>query len=310
MRPLQHIAFRSAHHARLALAGLLTAVLSACAITPAALSNETIGAASLRVMSFNIRYGTAADGANEWTRRRHLTFDVIRDHAPHVLGIQEALRFQLDEIRAELPAYGSVGVGRDDGIERGEYSAILYDNTRIEVLDSGTFWLSDSPGVPGSMSWGNRITRIVTWARFRDRSDSGTFYVFNTHWDHESQPSRERSAALLLDRIRARASPDPVIVTGDFNAGEDNAAFGALLADETVRLYDTFRAIHPDARETGTFNAFRGDRSGPKIDAVLASPGFRTLAAGIVLSSENGVYPSDHYPVTATLVRVGDAGTR
>jgi endonuclease/exonuclease/phosphatase family metal-dependent hydrolase len=255
-------------------------------------------------MTFNIRYGTAPDGDNAWPQRRHLTFRVIRDFTPNILGVQEALRFQLDEIEQELTHYGEIGVGRDDGATKGEYSAILYDRRRLEVLDQGTFWLSDTPHTPGSMTWGNKFPRIVTWARFRDRPNAVTFYVFNTHWDHESQPARERSATMILERIRARAPPDdPVLLMGDFNAGEDNAAFHALLAPAaTIRMYDTFRAIHPDARETGTYHAFRGDRGGAKIDAILASPHWKTLDAAIILTSENGVYPSDHFPVTATSV--------
>ena len=256
-------------------------------------------------MTFNIRYGTAADGPNSWPQRRRLTMGAIREYAPAVLGVQEALRFQLDEIERELSHYAEVGVGRDDGAQAGEYSAILYDRRRLEVLESGTFWLSDTPEVPASKSWGNQITRIVTWARFRDRAGGRNFYVFNTHWDHESQPARERSAQLLLERIRQRKyGDDPVLVTGDFNAGEDNPAFQALLSASAgnTRLYDTFRAAQPNATETGTYHAFRGDRSGPKIDAILASPEWQTRAAAIVLTREDQVYPSDHFPVTATLV--------
>jgi endonuclease/exonuclease/phosphatase family metal-dependent hydrolase len=302
---------------RFALAAALLFAGAACtAVRPAALPDESLPADAVRAMTFNIRYGTASDAEHAWPLRRHLTFRAIRDFAPTVLGVQEALRFQLDEIARELPGFGEIGVGREDGIEAGEYSAILYDRQRLELLEHGTFWLSDTPTVPGSVSWGNRITRIATWARFSDRAgDDDTFYVFNTHWDHESQPSRERSAALIIERIRARAHPDdPVLLMGDFNAGEDNAAYQALLAPRAavqgavqgalqgnVPLYDTFRAVHPDARETGTYHAFSGDRSGPKIDAILASPEWETLDAAIVLMNENGLYPSDHFPVTATV---------
>jgi endonuclease/exonuclease/phosphatase family metal-dependent hydrolase len=254
-------------------------------------------------MTFNIRYGTAPDSNNVWQLRRPLTFKAIRDFDPTVLGVQEALRFQLDEIEAALGNYAEVGVGRDDGMQRGEYSAILYDRRRLDLLDQGTFWLSDTPQTPGSMTWGNHYPRVVTWARFRDRSAGNTFYLFNTHWDHESQPARERSAALLLERIRGRAAPnDPVLVTGDFNSGEDNPAFQALLGDQTLDLHDTFRAVQPNANGTGTFHAFTGNRTGPKIDAILASPHWQSLEASIILLSENGRYPSDHFPVTATLV--------
>ena len=292
-------------HARIAIA--LTALIvaaTACSTAPPVRANAG-SADTLRVMSFNIRYGTARDGENAWPARRALAIDVIRDFAPAVLGVQEALRFQLDEIGDALPGYTEVGVGRNDGVEAGEYSAILFDHERLELLEHETFWLSDTPDVPGSMSWGNRITRIATTARLRDRTDGRAFIVFNTHWDHESQPSRERSAALILERIRTRAdTTEPVILMGDFNAGEDNAAFRALVAEDAdVRLYDTFRAVHPDAGQTGTYHAFSGDRSGDKIDAILATPHWRTITADIVLTAQAGRYPSDHFPVTAVLVR-------
>ncbi|HEX6132912.1 MAG TPA: glycoside hydrolase family 3 N-terminal domain-containing protein [Longimicrobiales bacterium] len=283
------------------LAAILWLTASCTGLRPA--GQHAAADEPVRAMTFNIRYGTANDGPDAWPNRRGLVIDVIRDFAPTVLGVQEALRFQLDEIARALPGYGIVGVGRDDGEERGEYSAILYDRARLEVLDSGTFWLSDTPEGPGSMTWGNRIPRIATWARLRLRSPPGTtFHVFNTHWDHESQPSRERSAALLLERIRARGARDPVLLMGDFNAGEDNAAFRALLAAQDPGLRDTFRDVHPQASGTGTYHAFRGDTSGARIDAILASPEWRTLDAAIVRVQENGRYPSDHFPVTATLV--------
>ena len=130
---------------------------------------------------------------------------------------------------AAAPAYAVVGVGRDDGRARGEFSAILFRRDRFRVADSGTFWFSDTPAVPGSKSWGNSITRIATWARLIDRDGTG-FYHFNLHLDHLSQPSRERSTELLLQRIAARAVPtEPVVVTGDFNVGEGNPALRKLL---------------------------------------------------------------------------------
>ncbi len=282
-------------------------------VPPAAGPGPAQDAAPVRAMSFNIRYGTADDGDNAWPLRRDLVLRVIREFDPTVLGLQEALRFQLDDIAAAFPEFGEVGVGRRDGIESGEYSAILYDRRRLELLGSATFWLSDTPDVIGSTSWGNRITRIVTWARFRDRDTETAFYVFNTHWDHESQPSRERSAGLLLQRIAARGVASPVLVMGDFNAGEDNPAFLLLVAADGAAdgaadaagagtpLADAFRIVHPDATDVGTFNGFTGERTGDKIDAVLVSPGWKVLEADIVLLSEDGRYPSDHFPVTAVV---------
>jgi endonuclease/exonuclease/phosphatase family metal-dependent hydrolase len=258
----------------------------------------------LRVVSFNIRYGTAKDGDNHWSMRRALLFDVLRDLDADVIGLQEALAFQIDEIEAAMPGYAAVGVGRDDAARGGELSAILFRTARFHVADAGTFWFSDTPELPASTSWGNRITRICTWARFVDRDGRG-FYLFNLHLDHESQPSRERSTALLRQRIEGRAVPaDPVIVTGDFNAGERNPAITALLSapDAAARFVDTYRVLHPDAAEVGTFTGFQsGHTGGEKIDYVLVQPGTEVVSAAIVRTSRNGRYPSDHFPVAATV---------
>ena len=263
-------------------------------------------------MSFNIRYGTANDGENHWTNRRDMLFALLRTENPDLIGLQEALRFQIDEILAAVPGYAVVGVGRDDGKAAGEMSAILYRTTRFHVAASGTFWFSDTPEVPGSKTWGNRITRIASWARFVDR-DGSAFTHYNLHLDHESQPSREKSTALLLQRITARPVPsEPVIVTGDFNVGESNPALHVLVgpAGPAARrrgrgaapFVDTFRAVHRDETEVGTFTAFVfGQTKGDKIDYVLVQPGTTVLDAAIVRTAEGRRYPSDHFPVTARI---------
>jgi endonuclease/exonuclease/phosphatase family metal-dependent hydrolase len=278
--------------------------------TPAADARGATGG-ELRVMSFNIRYGTANDGANRWVNRRELVFDVLREHDCDVVGLQEALRFQIDEIREALPAYGEIGVGRDDGKTQGEYSGILYRTDRLKVTDSGTFWLSDTPEVPGSITWGNACTRICTWGRFVQKDSGRAFYHFNVHLDHRSQPSREKSVVLLGRRISDREHDDPVIVTGDFNAGESNPAVRYLKghlrmenedpAENPVPLVDTFRLLHPQATGVGTFNSFEGQRSGEKIDYVFTQPGVEVLQAEILRDNKDGQYPSDHFPVVARL---------
>jgi endonuclease/exonuclease/phosphatase family metal-dependent hydrolase len=264
-------------------------------------------------MSFNVRYGTADDGDDAWPLRRELALRVIEDFGPAVLGVQEALRFQLDEVRAALPHLGEAGVGRDDGREAGEYSAILFDRRRLEILSSATVWLSDTPAVPGSTSWGNRITRIVTRARFRDRATGGTFQVFNTHWDHESQASRERSARALLELIDRRRPRDPFLVMGDFNEGEDSAAFRVLAAgtEREGPLVDPLRALDPAAADGGTFHGFTGRAGSERIDAIFTSPDWEAIEAAVVRTHERdggrARYPSDHFPVTV-VVRPPPAG--
>jgi endonuclease/exonuclease/phosphatase family metal-dependent hydrolase len=248
-------------------------------------------------MSFNIRYGTAADGDNHWLKRRVQLCALLRDQRADVVGVQEALDSQLDEIVREVPGYAFVGVGRADGRRAGEYAAILYRTDRLQVRRSDTFWFSDTPAVVKSTSWGNRIERICTWAYFEDRFGPA-FYFFNVHLDHESQPSRERSVALLLSRIEARAPIAPAIVTGDFNAGEQNPATEAVRAV----FQDSFRVLHPADREVGTFNGFEAGRvDGDKIDYVFVEPGTEVLNAAIVRSAWQDRYPSDHFPVTARL---------
>jgi endonuclease/exonuclease/phosphatase family metal-dependent hydrolase len=255
---------------------------------------------SLSVMTFNIRYGTARDGENDWAARRALLFDVLREQNADVIGLQEALDFQLDEILEAVPGYALVGVGRNDGGRQGEYAAILFRKDRLQVAASGTFWFSDTPEVVASTSWGNRITRICTWARFVDRDGRG-FWHFNLHLDHESQPSREKSVQLLRKRIDARPfAEDPVVVTGDFNVGERNPALTPLMSDGG--FVDTFRALYPDEEVAGTFTGFTaGKVDGDKIDYVLVQPGTSVLAAAIVRTSRNSRYPSDHFPVTARI---------
>src|SRR5687767_2573217 len=257
----------------------------------------------LQVMSFNIRYGTAKDGDNHWPARREMLFDVIRERDADLIGLQEALAFQIDEIEAAVPGYAVVGVGRDDAGRAGEFSAILFKKGRFRVADAGTFWFSDTPEVPASKSWGNNITRICTWARFIDRDGRG-FYHFNLHLDHESQPSRERSTALLRQRIDARAfAGDPVIVTGDFNVGERNPALSTLVAKtDAPPFVDTYRVVHADETVVGTFTGFKtGNTNGEKIDYVLVQPGAEVITAEIIRTSRNDRYPSDHFPVSAVI---------
>lgn len=292
----------------LAVTPVLASLVLAPLLAPARERAQPIR--DLRVMSFNIRYGTADDGDDAWPYRRDLVADVIREFEPDVLGTQEALDFQVAFLDEAFPGLQRIGVGRSDGATRGEFAAIFVDRGRLDVAGEGTFWFSDTPEVPGSMSWGNRITRICTWARLLDRDTGRHFYVYNVHWDHESQESRERSAELLLERIASRDFPnDPFIVTGDFNAGEANPAFRALLESTVTKVRDTFRELSPDATSVGTFNGFRGETGGEKIDHVLASEGWRTVASSIVRTSRAGRTPSDHFPVTAVLTAPGGSAS-
>ena len=288
---------------------LLAIVLGLC-------SANAMGAGDLEltVMSFNIRYGSANDGQNHWKNRKEMVFDVIRDHPSDVVGLQEALRFQMDEIREALPVYGEIGVAREDGNSEGEYSSILYRTDRFGVGESGTFWFSDTPEIAGSNTWGNACIRICSWARLIETKTGKAFYIFNLHLDHVSQPSREKSAVLLAERIKNRRYKDPFVVTGDFNAGEDNPVIKYLKSEIAVEgpdgskaktpvpMVDTFRVLHPDVNDVKTAHAFKGTRQGNKIDYVFVPPGTKVLEAEILYDNVDGRYPSDHYPVIASFM--------
>lgn len=280
---------------------VVVSLLAGCGLTQPSVpaTNDAV-----KILSFNIRYGSADDGADAWPHRREMVYDVIRERDSDFVGLQEALRFQIDDIREAVPGYDEIGVGRTDGRREGEYSAILYKPDRWRVAESGTFWLSDTPEIPGSTSWGNEITRIVTWGRLVERNSGRGIRVFNTHFDHESQPSRQRSAELLAARLASRGGTEPVVVTGDFNAGENNPAVLYLknAGDRSpVSLVDTYRVLHPGRTPAGTFNAFEGRRDGPKIDYVFVERGTEVRRAGIIHDNDAGRYPSDHFPVFAEI---------
>jgi endonuclease/exonuclease/phosphatase family metal-dependent hydrolase len=282
-------------------------------ITPALAAEESAAKTPFQVMSFNIRYGTANDGPDHWKHREPLVIQVLKDHQPDIVGLQEALHFQIETLCAALPQYARIGVGRDDGKTQGEYSAILYRPERFRKTASGTFWLSDTPEVPGSITWGNACTRICTWATLEDRKNGRTVAVYNTHWDHVSQPSRVKSATLLTRWMQQSPAVHGIILTGDLNADEANPATRLLqqasLALRTVgeeatrpeKLVDTFRKLHPRAVDVGTFNGFKGTRSGGKIDYVFATDNLKVIEARILHDNREGRYPSDHFPVSATL---------
>jgi endonuclease/exonuclease/phosphatase family metal-dependent hydrolase len=265
-------------------------------------------------MTFNIRFDNSADGPNVWANRRAMVVEILREQAADFVGLQEALRTQLDDIGPIAP-YARIGVGRADGRDGGEFSPILYRQDRFALEQTGTFWLSPTPEAPGSLGWGNSVTRICTWGRFAERRTGRRVYVFNTHLDHESQPARARGVELIAARIAARATPDPVFLMGDLNAGEDNpvvryltgrdarASEGPEPVPPSPALVDTFRVARPGDAVVGTTNAWTGETTGPKIDYIFAAPPPATevLEAAILRTNSDGRYPSDHYPVVTRL---------
>jgi endonuclease/exonuclease/phosphatase family metal-dependent hydrolase len=286
--------------------------------------STTVAPASLAmrvgVLTFNIRYGTANDGENAWTKRREQVFEILRDERLGVIGLQEALRAQLDDIHGACPKLGEIGVGRDDGKQAGEYSAILYRTDEWKPGKTGTFWLSETPETSGSMSWKTACTRVCTWARLERFGDPAgatrVLWVFNTHMDHVSGEARSKGARLIARRIAERGDAEPFVVTGDFNSGEEEEAARYFLsppaegpsASPLGKLADTFRVLHAADKEAGTFQEFDPKRTlGKKIDYVLVASGTKVVESWIDHRSKEGRAASDHFPVGAIVEFVSTA---
>ncbi len=263
---------------------------------------------NLNVMSFNIRRGTAKDGKNHWTFRRGRVSELLNQYRPDVLGLQEALDFQISEISAMLPGYERVGIGNLGG-SKGLHTVIFYDAVRFVPSAEGTFWFSDTPHVPGSKGWGNVIPRTCTWARLIEKESGQAFYFYNVHLDHISQRSRKNSVVLLTQFIHGRSSADPFVLTGDFNSREKSTpiqylkgkiplrikAKGSVLNPEPVM--DTFRVRNPKDRNAATFHGFRRFFFRFKLDYIFVPPSVRVQAAKIIQLRWKKCYPSDHFPL-------------
>ena len=292
----------------------LTLILAfACALTWPLRAGGADEPLRVKAMTFNIRFGTAPDGPNEWTRRRTMVMDVIRDSACDFVGVQESMPFQTEQLTHALPQYLHISRTREADPRKGEATPIFYhhDRWRLDDQENGTFWLSSRPDEPGSKGWSAALPRITTWARFVEKNTGRGVYVFNTHLDHISGDARLNGAKLIAQRIAGRARPDePVILTGDLNAGESDDPVRYLIgagSDSPARLIDTFRAIHPEAKDVGTMTVndkgeWVGRRDGPKIDYIFAAPVMQVVTASIDYYNVDGRYPSDHYPVTTELL--------
>ncbi|MBI5692050.1 MAG: endonuclease/exonuclease/phosphatase family protein [Verrucomicrobia bacterium] len=265
-------------------------------------------AAPLRVMSFNVRYGTAPDGENAWDRRRELFFETIERFQPDLIGFQEVVAFQYDAIAERMKTHGFSGVAREDGQRKGEFSSIGYRKDRFSVVAAGTFWLSETPEVVGSKSWDAALPRICSWVRLKEQATGGEFVFANTHFDHRGVVARREAARVLSERLGPLAAGVPAILTGDFNLTEDTPPYAVLVRPtrpEWIRWIDSYRVLYPERKpDEASFNGFKGTVQGARIDFVFHTKHFRATAAAIDRFARGGRYPSDHYPVTAVLERV------
>lgn len=274
---------------------------TACGAGPRPIAaTAPVTAAPFDVMTFNIRYAHTQP-PDLWPDRLPVITELIERRRPDIIGTQEGLYHQLVDLAATLPAYEWIGTGRD-GDSKGEFMAVFYRSERLVPLAYENYWLSDTPALAGSRTWGNNYPRMVTSVRFRDRVSGGEILFVNTHLDHEVQLSRERAAALILERLATVTSRTPVILVGDFNAGAGANPVYALLTGRGG-FTDSWVAVG-NADTLGTFHSFKGAaaaRGARRIDWILSRGPVEALSSEIVTDARGSQLPSDHFPVVARL---------
>lgn len=266
--------------------------------------------ASVRAMTYNVRYPSPPGGPHAWERRRGPVTTTIRFHRPDVVGLQEAFHSQVADIRSALPAFEWLEAGRAGDEEYGDHPALGFRRERFTLEDEGSFWLSETPETP-SRGWDAALTRLVRYARLGDAATDGTLYHFNTHFDHRGATARAESATLLRRRIGDIAADEPVVVTGDLNCRPGSGPYRRLTeasAAESPRLCDAATAAkmsnHGPTTSMTTFSNLVPEK---KIDYVLADPETTAIQHGICSDTyDGGRYPSDHLPVLADLLLSDD----
>lgn len=277
---------------------------------PKAVGVREDGVMELKVMSFNIRYENDNDiGIRAWAERVIGVVGAVRGEKVDLLGIQEGLHGQVADLRASLMEYHFVGLGRDDGKRSGEYAGLFFRRDRFEKDEenSGMMWLSATPEVAGSMTWGNEFPRIANWVRLVDRVSGQALWVVNVHLDHRSQVSKEKGVRLMAEKlVEMNVDAEPVVWMGDFNAREDNNVIRflsgkgseILKVDGFAGLTETYESLHPGVEIRGSVNFWRNDPTLQwKLDHIFVSKDAEILEARVMRSGEP--YLSDHFPVVA-----------
>jgi endonuclease/exonuclease/phosphatase family metal-dependent hydrolase len=279
----------------------VTFLLLACLVMAPVFTGaqETDRGNDLKVMTFNLRYASAT-GANNWPARRPVMAELFKTTSPDLIGTQEGLYPQLKDIASDLPDHAWVGLGREGG-SRGEFMAVFYRRDRLDPLEYDHFWLSDTPAVIGSATWGNKVKRMVTWVRFLDKKTQQQFYFVNTHFDHQVEESRQKSAALVRQRIDALKTSLPILLVGDFNTGHNSESHSILTKDGGL-LNGWTTAAKRNGDPIGTFHNYKGAiKDGVHIDWILHRNGVIVTEIEVLTFNKDGQYPSDHFPVLARL---------
>ncbi len=254
---------------------------------------------TLKVMTFNIRYDNPGDSINAWPNRVGLVCNLIMNEKPDLLGLQEALWYQYEEIDSAISAYSSVSEGRDDGKKKGEMNSVFYNVNRFDFIRDSTFWLSETPDQPGSKGWGASLPRIVTWVELKDKKSGKRLYYFNTHFAHDSDSARIMSAGILLKEIKRIAGRNSFVVTGDFNMSPESKAYSILTEKSSTHatLQDSYliSRVKPEG-PAYTSNSFRDSPGRSRIDYVFVKNGMKVLNAAVIVKKEGKVFVSDHWP--------------
>ncbi len=257
-------------------------------------------AQEIKVITYNIRLDVASDGVNQWGKRTGSIKELLTKCNTDVLGIQEGLFNQMTDLQNMLPDYFYVGVGRDDGDKKGEFSAIFFRKSQFELVSSNTFWLSPTPEIPGSKGWDAAITRICSYAQVKVKSSGKSLFVFNTHFDHIGEKARKESAKLIVQKVAEIAKDGAVILTGDFNSDPSTKAFKTIIKNKFHPMKDSFvKSDKPDC----TFTGF-GVSSGvcKHIDFIFYDKLFEQISYQIIQNNNGTYYPSDHQPVESVLI--------
>lgn len=255
----------------------------------------------LSLMTWNIRLETPDDGINTWDLRKERVTGLILSEAPGILCVQEALLSQMNYLQTKLTDYTFAGVGREDGKEKGEFSAVFYNDRKYELLEKGNFWLSKTPEVPNSKDWDAACTRICSWVKLRDIQHKKIFFVFNTHWDHIGLQARTQSATLIIARIKEITGKSNVILCGDFNCTMDSKEIKPLLNSEPELR--NARTLCTSEGPDFTYSGFKkGEIKGELIDHIFVSKKIEGKSMRTIDESYEGYYYSDHLPVVAKLV--------
>ncbi|MCJ8164484.1 endonuclease/exonuclease/phosphatase family protein [Pontibacter sp. E15-1] len=256
---------------------------------------------SLRVATYNIRYDNVSDTVNAWGKRLPVLADQIRFQEFDIFGTQEVLLHQLQGMAKALTGYKHIGVGRDDGKEKGEFAAVFYRADKFDLLKQGNFWLSETPDKPGK-GWDADFPRVCTWGQFKAKDTGLSFYFFNVHFDHMGEQARRESVKLMLQKIKQIAGTAPAIFVGDFNFSQKDEKYTTL--STSGLLQDAYQLADVRFAPRGTFNGFEATRkTDERIDHIWLTSGFKVSRYGILTSTySNGKFPSDHFPVMAEVV--------